>query len=331
MVRISGPVSVGMISLYNKTIYMFGDYHTIPKGLCSKCKKSKDCLFVTDFIDSLKNADIFIETAWLEVDDKHLMKEEPVSYASVLHIVRSKYNNYLYGDKVDANKRFHYIDIRDERILWSLRRLLLYIENKDVHKINKSDVLLTQYFSNPMNLQKFANIIVKSNDFQLSIKHTFNKTIVDKIFTSYPSDSKKQFGKIHRIRKQILKLPKTLQHILLRFYKDKCKEILSNYTQIISKPEFTNLHPLWKIIIIIMDGVFPILSLLMDIYLLARLLYYIKHKDTEQIITYTGCSHTENYVTFFTKYIKESKLLYYEDNYHVRNKRIKRCVTIPNI
>lgn len=329
MMKISGPVSVGVFSLYNKKIYLFGDYHTIPKGLCPKCVETKHCLFITEFIDSLENADVFIETAWLEVDDKHLMKEEPVSSASVLHIVRSKYNDYLYGDKLEPTKRFHYADVRDERILWSLRRLVLYIENRDIHTINKSDVMLTQYFSNAKNLQKFANILVKSNDFQCSIQNSFNKAITNKILTSYPFPSKKQPGKIHRIRKQILKLPKTLQNTLLRYHKDKCKEILINYNQIINKPDFTNLSPLWKIIIVIMDGVFPILTHLMDIYLLARLLYYIEHKGTEQIVTYTGSLHTENYVSFFTKYMKESKLLYHENNYRIGSKRIKRCVTIP--
>lgn len=69
------------------------------------------------------------------------------------------------------------------------------------------------------------------------------------------------------------------------------------------------------------------LTHLMDMYLLARLLYYIKKKDTKQIVTYTGSMHTDNYVKFFTKYMKESKLLYQEDN--TESKRIKRLVSLP--
>jgi hypothetical protein len=331
MVKISGPVSVGVVSLYDKQIFLFGDIHTMSKGLCPKCTEDKKCFYLTEFIDSLKNVDVFIEEGWFDADTKYLMKNAPSSSESVLHNVRAKYKDYLYGFKVQPNKRFHYTDIRQERTLFPLTRLVLYFEFKDIQNITEDDLTLALQFTDAKYLQKFVDIIVRSDDYTKSIKSLFNAPIAKRFFLSNPFSSNKQNSKIHRIRKQILKLPKTQQQKLLRFHKDRCLDITNSYNQILSKcnkvidnsVDFVDL-----IVKIINDGILPMLTHLMDMYLLARLLYYVKKKDTKQILTYTGSMHTDNYVTFFTKYMKEeSKLLYQEDN--TESKRIKRCVSLP--
>lgn len=319
MVKVSGPVSIGIFSLYNKKVFLFGDIHTNQKGLCRKCIKSNNCLFITDFIDGLENGDVFIESSWLDDDNKQLMKNAPPSSESVLDIVRTKYNDYLYGFKVEPNKRFHYADIRDHRTFWPLRKLILYLEHGVYDKFNINDMKLIQLFADVAVLQKFADVVVKSDDYVKSIKVLFNATIAE-TFLSNPFNSNKQIAKVHRIRKQILKLPKIHQQKLLQFHKDRCRELIKKYEQI-DKSNF---------ILVILDGILPILTHLMDMYLLSRVLYYIKKKDSKNIVTYTGKTHTEHYITFFTKYMKDYiEMLYHEDN--ANSKRVKRCVSLPTM
>lgn len=313
MVKVSGPVSVGVFRLYNKHIFLFGDRHTIPKGLCRQCTIPKKCFFVTDFIDSLQNADVFIEDSWVDADTKEIMKGAPSSQ-SVLHIVRSTYIDFLYGFQVKPNKRFHYGDIRFERTLWPLMKLVFSLDTQILRKVNEDE--LTLQFRDTKYLKQLADILVKSDDYKNSITTLFPETIAQRLLSSNPVGSKKQTSKIHRIRKQILKLPKTIQLRLMAFHNDRCKKIIKNYN--------TNGNEYY----VIFDSILPMLTHLMDMYLLARLLHYIRRKDTKHIVTYTGAMHTDNYIMFFTKYMKEAKLVYHEDNNDA--KRVKRCVTLPS-
>lgn len=314
MIKISGPVSVGVFKLYKKHIFLLGDRHTIPKGLCRPCTIPKKCFSVTNFIDSLQNVDIFIEDGWLDADTKEVMKNAPSSSESVLHIVRSKYSYFLYGFQVQPNKRFHYGDIRFERTLWPLTELCLSHQTQPLHKINEDELVLQ--FRDAKYLKQFADILVKSDDYKKSITTLFPETIAQRLLSSNPVGSKKQTSKIHRIRKQILKLPKNIQQRLLVFHNDRCREIIKNYN--------TNGNEFY----VIFDSILPMLTHLMDMYLLARLLHYIKKKDTKHVVTYTGTMHTNNYIMFFTKYMKEAKLVYHEDNTDA--KRVKWCVTLPS-
>ena len=319
MVKISGPLSVAVFKIKNKILYIFGCRHSDNKGLCRECIKQNDCMFITDFIDNLEYSDIFIESAWAAEESKDMVeKQSPIS---VLHTIRGKYYDNLYKHKQRRNVRFHYADIRYENTLWVMTKIVLdYSSNYfDSSKLDDMQQYLLKEFKDVKNLKKLADIVVKSNNYRESIKENFNKKTANKLLSCefVPNASGKNNKGVHRVRKQLLKLTQKEQQQLLRYHKDMCKEIIYEYNKT-NKAYFD----------IIIDGILPFLTHLMDMYLLGRMLYYIKDKETQNIVTYTGQTHAKHYVRFLTKYMKGTEEMYKENNENT--KRIKRCVTLPS-
>ena len=316
MLKISGPISVAVMKVNNKYIYLFGCKHTDNKGLCVKCVEAKNCVFITDFIENLEHSDVFIESAWVAEESKKNV--EIASPTSVLHTIRARYHDNLYTHKIHPTIRFHYADVRFTSPLYSLVKIVFDLLSHD----NTFDVALTSQFLDPKKIKGLADIIVKSDNYQQSIFNEFETETAKKLIDTSFLPDKKQNG-THKIRKQILKLPKTKQQVLLKYHKDRIEHILVLYKQEIKK------QPVNNVFIVIFDGILPMISHLMDLYLLARVQFYMKKKDSQNIVTYTGQQHTSNYITFFTKYLKGTKFLHHDDN--EKSKRIKRCVSIPKV
>ncbi len=312
MIKVSGPTSVAIYRIGEKKLFLFGCRHTDIKGLCPKCSTTKNCMFITDFITSIKNSDVFIESAWVEEGSKeYLTKDSP---SSVLHTLRNYYYDNMYKHQEEPSMRFHYADIRFENRLWPLTKVIFDFINVS----DDIDVKLIYYFKDAKLLKQFASIVMKSDSYEQSIREKFGGEVADKLLSTFfvPSTSDKIGSKVHRIRKQLLKLPKTTQRQLLRYHKDMLSQIISEY-------DLTDK----QVPSIIFDGILPMLTHLMDMYLLSRMLFYLNNKETMNAITYTGAMHTEHYSIFFNKYMPKVELLYYENNSD--SKRAKRCVTLP--
>lgn len=319
MVKISGPLSVAVFKMKNKKIYIFGCRHTDNKGLCRECTKQNDCMFITDFIDNLEYSDIFIESAWVAKESKNMVEKQ--SPSSVLHSIRGKYNDNMYRHKEHQHNRFHYADIRFENNLWFLTKIVLdYSSNYfDSSNLDDTQRYVLKEFKDGKSLKKLADTVVKSDNYKKSIQENFSKKTSKILLSSEfaPNASGKSNEGVHRVRKQLLKLTQKEEKQLLRYHRDMCKKLLEKYDKL-EKNESN----------IVFDGIFPILTHLMDMYLLGRMLYYIKKKETRNIVTYTGQTHAKHYETFLTKYMKGAEVMYIENNEN--SKRVKRCVTLPS-
>lgn len=345
MLRISGPVSVSIFHLQDdKKIILFGDAHESKTGLCKQVKKSNiDNIFITDFIDSFQSSptDVFLESDWVpDVDKEKVAVQQDVD---ILRVVLNHYNENMY--KTQNKKqglRVHYTDIRCLQsfleLCLSIQAILYsvidqYIKIYDKHPIE----VILRCFPTLKTFNEFTDIILKSDNY----KQDMNKLVKDdNIFTgsnvlaSAPGHTKR---KIHRIRKQLLKLSlsdrtkllsyhqETISHFHKTFknrYNNKIKNLKNNGV------EKTHEDDIIEIAYILMLYT----SHIMDIYALARIIYYIRNTNSKTIISYAGAVHSLNYTKFFVEFWqKEAKLVLYQDVKQYKNRSHKRCVSIPKV
>jgi hypothetical protein len=74
------------------------------------------------------------------------------------------------------------------------------------------------------------------------------------------------------------------------------------------------------------------MTLVMDIYVLARMLYLVQTNNSKTISCYVGSYHAYSYNYFFKKYMKLEPI-WLQDKSHQKDnkeKEEKRCLQIPN-
>lgn len=325
MLRVSGPVSLAVLTFKNINILFFGDEHDSKKGLCKSCKQDKNCVYIPEFLQFLKNpVDIFIESFWKA--DKTKMTS-----SDVIGNVVNYFNENMYLHKQQSQgQRVHYIDIRDEDtlecfLLIMMSLLLKVTSHRDQDKIQAPFEIL-QYFKTTQRFNEFANILLVSNDFNKSISQKFPKTISHHFIkntnlTNIPGTTKRT---IHRIRKQILKLTPSDKKSLLEYHRHRCIEIIhetKEYDDINKMKELSNAEH-----VIMLDTVMSWMTHIMDMYALARMLHYMNNNKSHTIAVYAGDYHTYNYMKFFSKYLK-AKIVHYQNTENTSKE--KRCVTLP--
>lgn len=123
---------------------------------------------------------------------------------------------------------------------------------------------------------------------------------------------------MHRIKKQIEKLSEDKKTMLLTYHYDKISQLSTkqffkdyekNREHALEDDDITSRH-----LARVMHMFINTLVHLMDMYHLARMLYYMD--KTTNIISYTGSHHTHNYMEFFEKYMG-LKLSYIDDKSNV--------------
>lgn len=330
MLRVSGPISSAAFTLGKTNIILLGDRHDSKKDMCRSCKKEKNCVHVIDFMENLKHPiDIFIEAPWTRESDKAFLYTLPS--VDVISNVSNKYLSSMYQHKQQSKgQRVHYIDIRHDDILIEFVLIIfseIFILQSDPlqHKIHASRDIL-ECFKKTQDFKDLANILVLSDEFNTSIIEKFGKErshyfIGKDNLTNIPGTTKRT---IHRVRKQFLKLSSPDRKILLKFHKDRCKEIImktKDYNEYI-KHKDKNKNATDQ-----NGSVFYTLLLwmthIMDMYTLSRILYYMyTEKKSHTVVVYAGADHTFAYTRFFLNY-KKAKFVHYNKN------ESKRCVTLP--
>ena len=326
-VRISGPVFVSAFTLGKTNIILFGDEHFKKTGLCRSCKKDVNCLYVNDFIENLKNPlDIFVESQWKNDANEKFTSLPP---EDVISNVINKYGDNMYHHKQQYNgRRVHYVDVRNDNTLYGFLMILLSLilksESNPLHNKVKAPFELLQRFSKTQDFKDFANILVESDDFNKAILKKFGKTwsqyfIGKDNLTNIPGS---HLRTINRIRKQILKLSVSNRDALLKFHKDRCKEIVIT-TKVYNDINDNSKYSTDEKEFIIFDTILLWMSHIMDMYTLARMLHYMNNNyESHSVVVYAGAHHTENYSTFFSRYLHATAIEYQSyDN--------KRCVTLP--
>lgn len=318
MVLVSGPVSVYIFKINNKNVFLFGDIHT------NQLVQSKKSVPITSFIDELPNTtDLFLESPYKTKQSKNELPDYESS--SVMTTLYNHYKKKMYLHKRKNDKsRVHFTDIRqgtDLEFFMDTADSLIesLIKNEEQIKIDKLKNLFS-IFPTMSKIVQYINLVVLSND----IKNKSETLLPDfdnlDMVTNLPNTN----HKVHRIRKQILKLDKSLQYLLIKYHKDKCKNISNQaviYNRIIKnaiKHNYVlNQRDALDLLVIMMSWN----NHMKDMYTLARMLYYI-FNGNDNIISYDGNQHTLNYVEFFERYMnKDTKLIYYQSLLDIKNKK----------
>lgn len=341
MLKVSGPVSVSIFQLSKgKKIFCFGDIHETKSGLCKPLKKGKP-FYITDFIDTLPlPTDVFIESSWILDEDKD--KVELKNETNVLSSVQNHYKDMMYyKQRRKDGFRVHFTDIRDVGGLLHLYLIFdavasswidEYITYIGKHPIE--DILL--YFPAFENVKKYFDIIINSDDNEHDMRILMNGDniyIGSDVLVSAPG---KKDRKIHRIRKQLLKLSIQNRKKLLAYHKIISNEFeakyKSTYDTIISKlrdlKDFSKCKE--KDLLNVMFVVFVFSAHMMDMYTLARMINFLQKPKSKNFVFYAGAAHTKNYKRFFENFwLSNAILVFNQDVKEYKNGNIKRCVAIP--
>jgi hypothetical protein len=152
--RLSGPVSAYVFdvvtakySTHTSRLYLFGDHHFSFKNLCAKedCLEADGCIEVADFIESLSTmpeveTDVFLEVPWEKIPilnrkdslinarSRDTDSKKFRQHAGVLGLLFSRFRTRLYQGPIitspnktkNQDSRFHYVDVRTESIISGL-------------------------------------------------------------------------------------------------------------------------------------------------------------------------------------------------------------------
>lgn len=344
MLQVSGPVSISIFNLPDdRKIMLFGDYHQSQKGLCrprQSINSKRDVVFITEFIDSLSSpTEVFLESDWVSDIDKH-REVEPQEEDNVLQRVLNHYREAMYlmkGRRKDL--KVHFTDVR---ALSGLSYLNLTIDAMQYSEIDGFITLLgkhpmediIKYYPTLKAFKRFANIMIKSDDYKQDM-NTFMKGF--RVFTgsnvlaSAPGQTER---KVHRIRKQLLKLSVKDRRILMSYHRRKTQELHDeyelNYNKIIKKiKEMNDLTKCDKVYFMMIARYLLYYSAhIMDMYALARMVHYIRSTKSKNFVFYAGAAHTRNYTRFFNEFWqKEATLVHHQQE--KKKSPFYRCVSIP--
>ena len=324
MIRINGPSQVVVFESNTNLIILFGDIHADREGSCKGCKRDKNCFDIIQFINNVRNdSDIFIEAP--PESGLEYIKEWKDDYLLDLW---KKYNTNMYNHKqLEKGKRFHYTDIRN---------LMIHLFNTNVSLQYGIDTLYKFYvtirtirlFDNYKKFERYTDAMVYSNDFKKSITKIFGEENLNWILTENKLKTIQQGTKtreVHAIRKQILKLSKEDVEILLRYHTDVLEDHRRWFSRIYNRERKIYLLKHQKSNELLGMVLFNVRAHIMDMYHLARMLYY--RKKNEVIISYTGELHTEQYGKFLKNYYKMEEK--YEYSKRKDDVKTVRCVKFP--
>lgn len=251
---------------------------------------------------------MFLESYFL---GKHNIRKLP-SYEST-SIITSVYNHYkqqMYNhNKNNQNLRVHYTDIRTNTdLIFFMDMIYLLIQHLTEARVrqNKFAKLYTN-FPTVQTLKTYSDMMLLSNSFENQTSEVFNG--FDLHFSDVVVVYKNK--KVHRIRKQLLKLDRKLQERIIKFHKDYCNNFIRKYSSYNTavKNILKNNNNIHYDELVVLQTIIAWTSHLKDIYTLSRMLYYII-KGHKNIVSYDGYAHTQKYVNFFMNYLDDTEHVY---------------------
>lgn len=349
MFRVSGPHYVSVYQTSGCIISLFGDIHFSKYGSCDPCEKKDDCMNIIELYDNLeKPVDILLESLYLNETEKKTnaknlveklaMKDDWLSETN-LHFHKKLYHKHKSYQKV----RVHYCDIRSHTSFEIYHWIQETMQSKSLEDTNKDNLIATyvllQALQTKYHFKKIADAIVKSNN----IEHDMKKVFGDKwwIYVNKEDDLTTFPGiptKIHRIRKQVLKLSPRLQKAVIKYHNEASNDILIDYhcyhyvksrklflKELKEKKQFVK----GESRLVIDTCISKWLDHLMNIYLISRMLYCIEKGTSKNITLYTGANHTYVVDYFLKNYMNENLQHKWKYDSERENPKELRCVYMP--
>lgn len=315
---ISGPISMYTFSLpqQDHEVIIFGDMHFSYNNMCPKPCQAPECETITSFIqryvasakESKRSLDVYVELPYVTKSGHPLkpLQLEKVSKATsenvldledattrkgVLGGVRlgilghlfKMFGKHMYDDETKvlgnaSNVRFHYADARHEQ---NVVRMIPADVDRLVARLDGDGSRMVQVIVG----------MIFGNNFGSSLSVEDQKAL-------FPDSLSTWRGRqVHKVAKQFLKLaPGTLKDRLRIYLEMRVNRIVPWIRQLrdtyVSDPESSA------------EIVVYIRSVLMDAYLLSRMVYYATLKKAlgGSSIVYVGHAHAMEIVSFLQEY-----------------------------
>ena len=310
-VKISGPMSYTYLEVGKKRIHLFGDEHS---SLDYKCK-DKSAIDIVKFLkDKFKSTkepiDFFVEQAYNTIETPYEFKKKnqlklfknskiQTCYLSKLRTTFLK-DGCFRREKEMCNKkypniRFHAADYRISIKSIDARKILILYTNVF---LNTNYLLSLLYSNNIPVLIKEMSIVLNEYDTISKIVGSFQKCLKTK-------KMKDQFTKINPKYKK--KIERYIKDSIadFRLYSKDYDINVKNLKKALNNKSIPQSYNIMKYLHNILNILWSynsenIFSLIMDSYLLARMM----KDEYNNIIVYAGEAHIQNYILFFTKYMK---------------------------
>lgn len=286
--RISGPMSMYEASIDGKPVYLFGDYHWPLKRKCVRCQ-APSCQQFHHWLDETgrivhangKRLDVFIELfspPHGSVDDVVPVDEE------LLRDLHTRHGTDIYehGKGVSSQRRtlrVHGADIRADPLLQISKQFLVECLPTARAVINWFKTIV---FGTDVR-QPYACQVEFSDDNYYARHHKVGKQL-GKLDTNERTAMTKMISEYFiPVLKHKLKRDNYTE--IMRRKRNGKRVSASSEDDILIAPRFANVF-------------------LMDIYLVSRLLHYIRRDDCGGGVVVAGHAHIENYVRFFRTFMK---------------------------
>jgi hypothetical protein len=308
--KISGPVSMHTFHLptHGHEVIIFGDVHFSYDNLCPQPCQKPECETITAFFqryvasakDSGRSLDVYVELPYVhrsnplkqrQVDgvekavsenvldlserNKKRKRKRMMSIGILGHLFRV-FGKHLYDDNTKvigdaANVRFHYADARYEQ---NMVRLI----PADV------DRLVARLDGDGSRIVRVLAAMIFGSAFGPSL------SLEDQAMVFPESLSTWRGRKVHKVAKQFMKLPQsTLKDRLKLYLEMRVHRVVPWVRQLKKDSESLVVY---------------IRSVIMDAYLLSRMLYYalLKRAVGGASIVYVGHAHAMEFVSFLKEY-----------------------------
>lgn len=326
--KVTGPVSYSKYSFRGRIIKLFGDLHNSTEDGCecvgcldydnqyNKIGNNDKCYSISRYIDKLlthhKNINFYLETPFVTHSSLPI---NPPGYDNLDSIDRMNivFARSLTRDKSQSpympDAKVHYIDIRDSYVTpYSKTNNLRMPQscNPFSGKWLKNQLLTHQDYINGYhklkkildNSDKIFDIFMGSYQMpEIDIDDSWQKCLEStRLITSVYNGNR-----VHRVRKQLLKLDPTTRSEIIEWAYDRFRRErtagyhrLETWKMFVDRRDYQNADTSMVLI--------PISGVLMDTYTLARILY-----QPGDAVVFTGKAHYDNYRSFFDRY--DGKLL----------------------
>jgi hypothetical protein len=340
---ISGPVSIHTFHLpiHDHEIIVFGDQHFSYDNLCANPCNKPECELITAFIQRyVKNAkktgktlDVYVELPYVPkdlvrksaqiskiedstrnnvasledfMDESDGREKEQQQRLGIIGHIFKVFGKHLYDEETKmignaSNVRFHYADARFEK------NTLMLIPT-DV------DRLVSSLDWDGSRLVRVLAAMIFGTDFGLSLPIEERRLV-------FPASLSTWRGRtVHKIAKQFLKLPAGMLKDRLRLYLDMRVNRVVPWVRQLRNCSRSDPESCKEIVIYIR-------SVLMDAYLLSRMIYYATQKQASKgvSIIYVGHAHAMEIVTFLREYAQMPPELC-DTKQNINTDNVQRCV-----
>ncbi len=352
MYRVSGPHYVSIYNINGSIVSLFGDIHFSKQEACSKCNNKKDCMTIIQLYDNFmkhkERADIFLEAHYYDKKSSEYRDNLKWYYSKLnkgegwLRETVNHFKTHMYGKKhkVTNHVHIHYGDLRSHPSLEYFYWIKDVLSSNSLDNVEQSDndvvVALLGGLKTKHHFKKIADAMVKSNDFEQEMKRVFGENAWLYADETTLTKTSGIHTKIHRVRKQILKLTPKTQKAVLNYHDQQAREILMDYhccqyaksrRYLFQKYAKTERFEQSEESLVVTTCIDKWLSHFMELYTLVRMLYTIE-TGCKNVSSFTGANHAYMLSYFFKNYLTGAEHLW-EYNSEKEKTAEKRCVHIP--